>query len=145
MYICDIPPGGLKLFGIFNGNSTAIQELYRKAACIGTRVKEWMKWNSQKSKAYEQFAYQQYWKTVTRRKRETSSEAVQSNLFITKRPINSLNKFNRWRHLWHNSIIIIQYNKIKNKSSGIIISPLKTLLWFWNNLYTRFVQFSFLQ
>merc|ERR1719414_77876 len=61
--VCDIPPRGLKMASTFIGNSTAIQELFKRISeqftlcsderlsCIGTLAKVWTKWNSLKPKA----------------------------------------------------------------------------------------------
>merc|ERR1712050_703668 len=58
--VCDIPPKGLKMAVAFAGNSTAIQEMFKRVAeyftecsaekhsCIGTLGKVWMKWSSRK-------------------------------------------------------------------------------------------------
>merc|ERR1712012_1380342 len=55
--VCDIPPRGLKMASTFIGNSTAIQELFKRISeysqlcsgarlsCIGTLAKAWTKWN----------------------------------------------------------------------------------------------------
>merc|ERR1712137_34100 len=57
--VCDIPPKGLKMAVAFLGNSTAIQEMFKRVAeyfqaisaakhsCIGTLVKVWTKWSLQ--------------------------------------------------------------------------------------------------
>nr|CAI5817105.1 unnamed protein product [Callosobruchus analis] len=56
--VCDIPPRGLKMSATFIGNSTAIQELFkriseqftamfrRKPSCIGTLERAWTRWSS---------------------------------------------------------------------------------------------------
>ena len=59
--VCDIPPKGLKMSVTFLGNSTAIQEMFKRVAeqftamfrrkaffCTGTLVKGWTRWNSQR-------------------------------------------------------------------------------------------------
>ncbi|GKF82212.1 beta-tubulin 2, partial [Tanacetum coccineum] len=61
--VCDIPPTGLKMASTFIGNSTSIQEMFRrvseqftlcsggKLSCIGTLVRVWMRWSSLKLRA----------------------------------------------------------------------------------------------
>ena len=56
--VCDIPPRGLKMAATFIGNSTAIQELFKriseqftlcsegKLSSIGIQVRVWTRWNS---------------------------------------------------------------------------------------------------
>merc|ERR1712032_906802 len=57
--VCDIPPKGLKMAVTFIGNSTAIQEMFKRVAeqftvseerlsYIGILEKVWMKWSSLK-------------------------------------------------------------------------------------------------
>merc|ERR1712138_122741 len=58
--ICDIPPKGLKMAVSFAGNSTAIQEMFKRVAstsrgcsggrpsCTGTQVKAWTRWSSRR-------------------------------------------------------------------------------------------------
>merc|ERR1712060_1017867 len=58
--VCDIPPRGLKMAATFIGNSTAIQELFKriseqlppcsggKLSCIGTQERAWTRWSSPK-------------------------------------------------------------------------------------------------
>jgi tubulin beta len=46
--VCDIPPKGLKMSSTFIGNTTAIQELFKRISeqCIGTPAREWTRWSS---------------------------------------------------------------------------------------------------
>uniref|UniRef100_A0A6N2LXH3 Tubulin beta chain n=2 Tax=Salix viminalis TaxID=40686 RepID=A0A6N2LXH3_SALVM len=50
--VCDIPPIGLTMSSTFIGNSTSIQEMFRRLcsgerlSCTGTPGKAWMKWSS---------------------------------------------------------------------------------------------------
>merc|ERR1719240_1955737 len=56
--ICDIPPKGLKMAVCFVGNTTAIQEMFKRApsssracsaarpSCTGTPARAWTRWNS---------------------------------------------------------------------------------------------------
>jgi tubulin beta len=56
--ICDIPPKGLKMATTFVGNTTAIQEVWKRVSeqftamsvvmlsCTGTLVRAWTRWSS---------------------------------------------------------------------------------------------------
>jgi len=58
--VCDIPPKGLKMSSTFVGNSTSIQEMFKRIAenlllcsavkpsSTGIPVKVWTRWNSLK-------------------------------------------------------------------------------------------------